>query len=151
MGTGGVFGLTSALVGECLPGSGSSTATGNALDQGPVVFHWPQSVITELENRAHEDGEWLQLLVDLHRYKTFSYITLKFCPHRSLEVSFFPWSIMDWYIASTHEFSYSELWATHCMHTRLDPFPTQTSLLEQRHDEKFLTWKIAIPGNVPRI
>ena len=68
MGTGGVFGLTSALVGESLPGSGSSTATGNALNQGPVVFHWPQSVITELESRAHEDGEWLQLLVDLHRY-----------------------------------------------------------------------------------
>lgn len=69
MGTGGVFGLTSALVGESLPGSGPAVATGNALAQGPVVFYWPQSVIDEIEQRAGTDisGEWMQLRVDLFR------------------------------------------------------------------------------------
>jgi hypothetical protein len=70
MGTGGVFGLTSALVGESLPGSGPAVATGNALAQGPVVFYWPQSVIDEMEQRARLDasGEWMQLRVDLFRW-----------------------------------------------------------------------------------
>ena len=69
MGTGAVFGLTSALVGETLPGSGPAIATGNALAEGPVVFYWPQQVIDELERNAKVDGnnEWLQLRVDLYR------------------------------------------------------------------------------------
>lgn len=69
MGTGAVFGLTSALVGETLPGSGPAIATGNALAEGPVVFYWPQQIIDELEQNAELDGnnEWVQLRVDLFR------------------------------------------------------------------------------------
>lgn len=70
MGTGAVFGLTSALVGETLPGSGPAVATGNALAEGPVIFYWPQQVIDEIEDRAKVDnnGEWAQLRVDLFRH-----------------------------------------------------------------------------------
>ena len=69
MGTGAVFGLTSALVGETLPGSGPAIATGNALAEGPVIFYWPQQVIDELERQAKigGGGEWFQLRVDLFR------------------------------------------------------------------------------------
>ncbi len=69
MGTGAVFGLTSALVGQTLPGSGPAIATGNALAEGPVVFYWPQQIIDELEQNASQDAnnEWLQLRVDLFR------------------------------------------------------------------------------------
>ena len=74
MGTGAVFGLTSALVGETLPGSGPAVATGNALAEGPVVFYWPQQIIDELEQNAKLDGnnEWLQLRVDLFRQGQFN-------------------------------------------------------------------------------
>ena len=69
MGSGGVFGLTSALVGESLPGSGPAVAVGNALSQGPVVFHWPQYIVDELEEEAQAGSqEWVQLRVDLYRY-----------------------------------------------------------------------------------
>lgn len=70
MGTGAVFGLTSALVGETLPGSGPAIATGNALADGPVVFYWPQQVLDELEYKAKQDntGEPYQLRLDLFRY-----------------------------------------------------------------------------------
>lgn len=69
MGTGSVFGLTSALVGETLPGSGPAIATGNALAEGPVIFYWPQEVIDKAEECAKQDGnsEWFQLRVDLFR------------------------------------------------------------------------------------
>ena len=69
MGSGGVFGLTSALVGESLPGSGPAVAIGNALAQGPVVFHWPQHVIDDIEHQARSGAgpEWMQLCVDLFR------------------------------------------------------------------------------------
>lgn len=68
MGSGGVFGLTSALVGESLSGSGPAIAIGNALSQGPVVFHWPQNLIDELDSEAENGAqEWTQLKVDLYR------------------------------------------------------------------------------------
>lgn len=68
MGSGGVFGLTSALIGESLPGSGPAVAIGNALSQGPVVFHWPQHVIDDIETKAALGmSHWCQLNLDLHR------------------------------------------------------------------------------------
>ena len=69
MGTGSVFGLTSALVGETLPGSGPAIATGNALAEGPVLFYWPQQVLDDLEQNAKEDnsGQSFQLRLDLFR------------------------------------------------------------------------------------
>ena len=69
MGSGGVFGLTTALVGESVPGSGPAVAIGNALSQGPVVFHWPQHVIDDIERQARSGAgpEWMQLCVDLFR------------------------------------------------------------------------------------
>ena len=68
LGSGGVFGLLQALVGEVLPGSSPCVAVGNALLQGPVVFHFPQYLIGRIKHRAHEgDQAVMQLLVDLYR------------------------------------------------------------------------------------
>ena len=74
MGSGGVFGLTTALVGESVPGSGPAVAIGNALSQGPVVFHWPQHVIDDIERQARSGAgpEWMQLCVDLFRCYSIS-------------------------------------------------------------------------------
>lgn len=69
MGTGGVFGLLSSLVGESLPGSGPCVAVGNALLQGPVLFHFPQSLVTAIMQRAAAgDAHMRQLELDLHRW-----------------------------------------------------------------------------------
>ncbi len=68
LGSGGVFGLLQALVGEVLPGSGRCVAVGNALLQGPVVFHFPQYIIGRIKERALDgDQAVMQLLVDLYR------------------------------------------------------------------------------------
>ncbi|KAL3141541.1 Son of sevenless 1, variant 2 [Trebouxia sp. C0010 RCD-2024] len=68
LGSGGVFGLLQALVGEVLPGSARCLAVGNALLQGPVVFHFPQYLVGRIKQRAMEgDLAVLQLLVDLYR------------------------------------------------------------------------------------
>ncbi len=68
LGSGGVFGLLQALVGEVLPGSARCVAVGNALLQGPVVFHFPQYVVGRIKERAMEgDKDVMQLLVDLYR------------------------------------------------------------------------------------
>ncbi|DBA77107.1 hypothetical protein WJX77_005031 [Trebouxia sp. C0004] len=68
LGSGGVFGLLQALVGEVLPGSARCVAVGNALLQGPVVFHFPQYVVGRIKERAMEgDKAVMQLLVDLYR------------------------------------------------------------------------------------
>lgn len=68
LGSGGVFGLLQALVGEVLPGSARCVAVGNALLQGPVVFHFPQYLLGRIKQRAMEgDLAVLQLLVDLYR------------------------------------------------------------------------------------
>ena len=64
-----MFGLLQALVGEVLPGSARCIAVGNALLQGPVVFHFPQYVVGRIKERAMEgDRAVMQLLVDLYRY-----------------------------------------------------------------------------------
>ena len=68
MGRGGVFGLLTSLVGESLPGSGPCVAVGNALMQGPVLFHFPQSLITAVQQRAAAgDAHLRQLELDLYR------------------------------------------------------------------------------------
>lgn len=68
MGRGGVFGLLTSLVGESLPGSGACVAVGNALMQGPVLFHFPQSLITAVQQRAAAgDSHLRQLELDLYR------------------------------------------------------------------------------------
>ncbi|KAK9828685.1 hypothetical protein WJX72_001519 [[Myrmecia] bisecta] len=68
LGTGGVIGLLPALVGEALPGSGGATAVGNALMQGPVVFHIPQSLIRRIRRKAAAgDPRLQQLELDLFR------------------------------------------------------------------------------------
>ena len=68
LGSGGVFGLLQALVGEVLPGSARCLAVGNALLQGPVVFHFPQYVVGRIKQRAWDgDQAVIQLLVDLYR------------------------------------------------------------------------------------
>ena len=69
LGSGGVFGLLQALVGEVLPGAARCVAVGNALLQGPVVFHFPQHVVARIKERALEgDPDVMQLLVDLYRW-----------------------------------------------------------------------------------
>ena len=71
LGSGGVFGLLQALVGEVLPGSARCVAVGNALLQGPVVFHFPQYLVARIKQKAMEgDSAVLQLLVDLYRCAT---------------------------------------------------------------------------------
>lgn len=73
MGSGGAFGLLSTLVGESLPGSGPYVAVGNALNQGPVLYHFPQSLITAVRERAAAgDMHLRQLELDLFRCATFS-------------------------------------------------------------------------------
>ncbi|EIE21844.1 hypothetical protein COCSUDRAFT_56295 [Coccomyxa subellipsoidea C-169] len=68
MGRGGVFGLLSSLAGESLPGSGPCVAVGNALMQGPVLFHFPQSLVTAVQQRAAAgDSHLRQLELDLYR------------------------------------------------------------------------------------
>ncbi len=69
MGRGGVFGLLSSLAGESLPGSGPCVAVGNALMQGPVLFHFPQSLVTAVQQRAAAgDSHLRQLELDLYRW-----------------------------------------------------------------------------------
>ena len=66
LGTGSVFGLLSALVGEALPGSLACVAVGNALMQGPVLFHFPQSLVDAIRERAASGDQHLrQLELDL--------------------------------------------------------------------------------------
>lgn len=68
LGNGGIFGLLQALVGEALPGSARCVAVGNALLQGPVIFHIPQYVVGRIKDRAgNGDQDVMQLLVDMYR------------------------------------------------------------------------------------
>lgn len=63
-----MFGLLQSLVGEVLPGSARCVAVGNALLQGPVVFHFPQYMVARIKERAMEgDQSVMQLLVDMYR------------------------------------------------------------------------------------
>ncbi|KAK9840543.1 hypothetical protein WJX81_000451 [Elliptochloris bilobata] len=68
LGTGSVFGLLSALVGEDLPGAGPCLAVGNALRQGPVVYEFPQPLVASIR-RGADDGDAIlqQLQLDLFR------------------------------------------------------------------------------------
>ena len=55
-------------MGEVLPGSARCVAVGNALLQGPVVFHFPQYLVARIKQKALEgDSAVLQLLVDMYR------------------------------------------------------------------------------------
>lgn len=68
LGSGGVFGLLTALVGESLPGSGPCVAVGNALMQGPVIYHMPQSLVNAIKERAEQGDAYMkQLELDLYR------------------------------------------------------------------------------------
>ncbi len=69
LGTGSVFGLLSALVGEDLPGAGPCLAVGNALRQGPVVYEFPQPLVASIRRGAAEGDPILaQLHLNLHRW-----------------------------------------------------------------------------------
>ena len=69
LGSGGVFGLLTALVGESLPGSGPCIAVGNALMQGPVIYHMPQSLVNAIKDRSEQGDAYMkQLELDLYRY-----------------------------------------------------------------------------------
>lgn len=60
-------------MGESLPGSGPYVAVGNALNQGPVLYHFPQSLITAVRERAAAgDMHLRQLELDLFRCAKFS-------------------------------------------------------------------------------
>jgi hypothetical protein len=77
LGTGGAFGLLSSLVGQSLPGSGPCVAVGNALMQGPVLFHFPQSLLMAIRERAAMgDMHLRQLELDLFRCSTGACICL---------------------------------------------------------------------------
>ena len=68
LGSGGVFGLLTALVGESLPGSGPCIAVGNALMQGPVIYHMPQSLVNAIKDRSEQGDAYMkQLELDLYR------------------------------------------------------------------------------------
>ena len=68
LGSGGMFGLLQALVGEGLPGSTPCVAVGNALLQGPVVLHIPQAVVNRIKDKAMTgDQGVVQLCVDMYR------------------------------------------------------------------------------------
>ena len=68
LGSGGVFGLLTALVGESLPGSGACIAVGNALMQGPVIYHMPQSLVNAIKDRSEQGDAYMkQLELDLYR------------------------------------------------------------------------------------
>jgi hypothetical protein len=68
LGTGSVFGLLSALVGEGLPGAGPCLAVGNALRQGPVVYEFPQPLVASIQQGARDgDPTLVQLQLDLFR------------------------------------------------------------------------------------
>ena len=68
LGTGSVFGLLSALVGEDLPGAGPCLAVGNALRQGPVVYEFPQPLVASIRaGAAAGDPVLQQLQLDLFR------------------------------------------------------------------------------------
>ncbi|GAB4814387.1 hypothetical protein N2152v2_001433 [Parachlorella kessleri] len=68
LGSGGVLGLLSSLVGEPLPGSGPAIAEANSLHKGPVVFHIPQLLIRQMRREAQAgDHDLLQLELDLFR------------------------------------------------------------------------------------
>ena len=68
LGSGGVFGLLTALVGESLPGSGPCIAVGNALMQGPVIYHMPQGLVNAIKERAAQGDAYMrQLELDLYR------------------------------------------------------------------------------------
>ncbi len=63
-----MFGLLTALVGESLPGSGPCVAVGNALMQGPVIYHMPQGLVNAIKERAAQGDAYMrQLELDLYR------------------------------------------------------------------------------------
>ena len=77
LGSGGIFGLLQALVGEGLPGGAPYMAVGNALLQGPVVLHLPQSLIDRIRQKALEgDQGIMQLCVDMYRSVTIRILFL---------------------------------------------------------------------------
>lgn len=51
-GVGGVVGILLALTGSTLPGSEVVVAEGNGLGRGPVLFHVPQAVVTQVHKLA---------------------------------------------------------------------------------------------------
>lgn len=51
-GTGGVLGILLALTGTKLPGTDLAIAEGNALGKGPLVFHFPQKAVREIQSSA---------------------------------------------------------------------------------------------------
>ena len=57
-----------ALVCEFLPGSGPCIAVGNALMQGPVIYHMPQSLVNAIKDRSEQGDAYMkQLELDLYR------------------------------------------------------------------------------------
>lgn len=68
LGSGAVFGLLPALVGEVLPGSGPMVAEGNVLRRGPVIFLIPQHMVDRVKAAARDGAPACQQLqLDLFR------------------------------------------------------------------------------------
>ena len=73
LGTGGLIGMSAALLGEAVPGHGSAIAVGNAMGQGPPVFHLPQPLIDSiLEGAASGNADMQQLELDMFRLAALS-------------------------------------------------------------------------------
>eukprot|EP00884_Botryococcus_braunii_P001621 jgi/Botrbrau1/1145/Bobra.0162s0036.1 len=68
MGSGSVFGLLQALTGDELPGRGAYMAVGNGLNQGPLLFHFPQPLVDRITDKAESgDPDFQQLRLDMLR------------------------------------------------------------------------------------
>ena len=68
LGSGGLIGMSAALLGEAVPGHGSAIAVGNAMSMGPPVFHLPQPLIDSIISRAAAgDADMQQLELDMFR------------------------------------------------------------------------------------
>ena len=73
MGTGSTCGLLSTLVGESLPGAGPCIAVGNALMQGPLVFHLPPALVERiLAGAAAGEPDLCQLELNMFRFVPIS-------------------------------------------------------------------------------
>lgn len=68
LGSGGVLGLTSSLLGVPLPRTGAAVALADGLRRGPVVFIIPGSIVGEIMRGArNQDPIMVQLELDLFR------------------------------------------------------------------------------------
>lgn len=68
MGSGSMFGLVNALTGECLPRYATYVAVGNGLNQGPLLFHFPQELVERISDKAASDPDFHQLWLDMWRW-----------------------------------------------------------------------------------